>query len=269
MATGACGGGHHPEEAATTGPAPMTTIAVPYYLDEPLGAFEPPVAVERTVSATLPEGSAWERMAVLYEAVAEVVAASPAPLVVSGDCTTSLGTLAGTQRTGTDPGVVWIDAHGDFNTEETTESGYLGGLPLAKICGLGDLEIVRRLRLAPVATDRVLLVGARDLDPAEDALLVEKGVRRATVEGLDVADLPAGPLFLHLDVDVADPADLPGLRYPAPGGPTRADLAAAVAAVAASGRLVAVDVGLTWKPDRRETGRRAAYLQRVLAPLGI
>lgn len=245
----------------------MTTLAVPFHLDERLELFESPLPVRRTISPALPEGSAWERMAALYEEVAAAVSDDPVPLVVSGDCTTSLATLAGLQRAGTSPAVIWIDAHGDFNTEETTESGYLGGMPLAKICGLGDLEIVHRLCLVPLPAERILLVGARDLDPGEEELLAAEGVRRAVVEGLDVADLPPGPLLLHLDVDVADPGDLPGLRFPAPGGPTKADLSMAVAAMAACGRLAAVDVGLTWRPDPHTGSARADLVREILAPL--
>lgn len=213
----------------------MATLAVPFHLDERLEPFESPFPIRRTIAPALPEGSAWERMAALYEEVAAAVSEDPVPLVVSGDCTTSLATLAGLQRAGTSPAVVWIDAHGDFNTEETTESGYLGGMPLAKICGLGDLDVVR-LCLAPLPAERVLLIGARDLDPGEEELLAAEGVRRAAVEGLDVADLPPGPLLLHLDVDVADPGDLPVLRLPSPVGPTKVDLSTALAAVAVSRR---------------------------------
>jgi arginase family enzyme len=106
-----------------------------------------------------------------------------------------------------DPGVVWIDAHGDFNTEKTTEPGYL-------------------------------------------------------------TDLPPGPLFLHLDVDIADPADLPGLQFPAPGGPGRQQLIDAVATLTRTDRIAAVDVGLTWRPDPSAERRRADYMRPILALLG-
>jgi len=71
-------------------------------------------------------------MGVLYDPVAQAISRHTLPvLVVSGDCTTSLGIIAGLQRAGRDPGIVWIDAHGDFDTEATSPSGYLGGLALA------------------------------------------------------------------------------------------------------------------------------------------
>jgi arginase len=76
----------------------------------------------------------WERLGTLYSNVAAQVAATAAaggsPVVMSGDCTTSLGTMAGLQRAGVDAGIVWFDAHGDLQTLETTSSGCLGGIPL-------------------------------------------------------------------------------------------------------------------------------------------
>jgi arginase len=139
-------------------------------------------------------------------------------------------------------------------------------MPLAKICGLGDLDVIGDLGLATVAPDRVLLVGARDLDPGEDGLLASAGVRRAAVEELRPELLPPGPLYLHLDVDVADPDELPGLLFPVPGGAAKADLEAAIATVAASGRVAAIGLGLTWEPRSTNPGR-AAFLRDILRPL--
>ena len=92
--------------------------------------FDPGIPVDRQITVDLPASGTWQRMAVLYEAVAREVCSRELPvMVVSGDCTTSLAVIAGLQRAGRDVGIVWIDAHGDFNTEATTPSGYLGGMP--------------------------------------------------------------------------------------------------------------------------------------------
>lgn len=246
----------------------MTTFVVPFHLDERQEGFEAPVRTDRTIVPALPTGDPWIRMAALYGELIPAVAGDPHPLVIAGDCTTSMATLAALQTSVPDLGVVWIDAHGDFNTEETTASGYLGGLPLAKICGLGDLEILESIGLTPVDPQRVLLVGARDLDPGEDALLTATRVPRSTVANLDVADLPSGPLFLHLDVDVADPADLPGLHFPVDGGPDQRELIDLITTLAGTGRLVGVDVGLTWRPDAEADRIRADYMRPILALLG-
>ena len=116
----------------------------------------------------------------LYAPLAERVAHVRDPVVLSGDCVTALAVLAGVQRSGIDAALVWFDAHGDFHTEQTTSSGYLGGLPLAKAVGRGDLSLPDALRLTPLAEDRVLLVDARDLDPPEVVALRGSQVRRAT-----------------------------------------------------------------------------------------
>jgi len=131
----------------------MVTVAVPYHLDERLAAFDAGVPVDLEVVVELPAGDAWHRMSALYEQVAQVVASysDRVPVVISGDCTTSLGVLAGLQRGGHEVGVVWFDAHADFHTEDTTTSGYLGGLPLALAAGVGTLRLPAALGLHPVA----------------------------------------------------------------------------------------------------------------------
>jgi arginase len=116
------------------------------------------------------------------------------PVVVSGDCTTSIGTMAGLQRAGVDAGIVWLDAHGDVQTLETTASGYLGGLPLRLLAGYRPELIADRLGLRPVPERQV----------------------------------PEGPLYVHLDLDLIDPGALPGLRYPAAGGASAAEAARAI-----------------------------------------
>ena len=235
-------------------------VAVPYHLDEALEEFDTGVPVDRVVRADLPSGSPWHRMSVLYEQVAGVVAdvtatrsagAAP-PVVVSGDCTTSLAVLAGLQRAGRDPGVVWFDAHADFHTEASTTSGYLGGMPLALAVGVGTSTLTDALGLRPVASSRAVLVDARDTDPGEHALLAGTSVRRTSVPGLAVPgraarDLPDGDLYLHVDADVCDPDRVPGLLFPAPGGPDPASLVAAVRSIAATGRVAAVGIGATWR----------------------
>jgi arginase len=179
--------------------------------------------------------------------------------VLSGDCTTSLGVLAGLQRAGEDPAVVWLDAHADFQTEATTASGYLGGMPLALATGVGELTLPRLLglRTVPAAT----LVGARDVDPPEEVLLAESTVRRRSVE--DLGPLPDGPLYLHVDLDVCDPAEVPDLLYPAPGGPALAAVLEALGQVVGTGRVAGVGLALTWRlggphAERHDAVRDAA-----------
>jgi arginase len=217
----------------------MTVLRVPYHLDEYLPDLDLPGWPAQTVTAELPPGDTWARLAVLFGRVADTVAgaagAGTRPVVLSGDCTTALGTMAGLQRAGLDPGIVWFDAHGDVQTLETTASGYLGGLPVRLLAGYRPELIADALGLRPVAEHRIVLVGARDLDPPEVTYLAGAAIGRAEVTGLDQAVLPDGPLYVHVDLDVIDPAGLPGLRYPAPGGAGAADVAAALRLLLATG----------------------------------
>jgi arginase len=249
----------------------MSVIAVPYHLDERLPAFEPPLAADRTITTDLPAGGPWERMAVLYEQVAAAVAddagAGRVPVVVSGDCTTALGVVAGLQRAGVDPALVWFDGHGDVQSPETSTSGYLGGFPVRQLVGGADRTVARRIGLRPVPERDVVLVDARDLDPPEVEFLSRSAIRRVPVGEVGGA-LPAGPVHLHLDVDVVDPADLPGLLFPTPGGPDLAAVGAGVRAVLGGCAVAAVTLACTWRPGAggdRVVGALAAEIAAAVA----
>lgn len=246
----------------------VTAILVPYHLDEYLPELDVPIGTGETVRADLPAGTPWDRFAVLYEPVARRVTAAagnPPVTVVSGDCTTALGTVAGLQRAGLDPGVVWFDAHGDVQTLETTASGYLGGLPLRLLAGYRPELIAARLGLRPVPEHRITLVDARDLDPPEAEYLDRSQIRRCAVDRA-ADNLPDGPLYLHVDLDVVDPTELPGLRFPAPGGPGAAQVAAALHRVLATGRVVAIGLACTWHPGHGAADRLRADLATALGP---
>lgn len=250
----------------------MTVVRVPYHLDEYLPSLDLPLREQATVTAELPPGDVWPRLGVLAARVAGVVAdaarSGVRPVVASGDCLTALGTVAGLQRAGVDPAVVWLDAHGDVQTLETTASGYPGGLALRLLLGYRPELIASGLGLRAVAERRVVLAGARDLDPPEIAYLAGAAIVRAEVTGLDAVPLPPGPLYLHVDLDVIDPADVPGLRYPAPGGPAAAQVAAALRMLAATGRVAATGIACTWRPGHNAAAAVQSCLETALARAG-
>lgn len=166
---------------------------------------------------------------VLAAAVARAVAAEAFPLVLSGSCSASLGVLAGLNEP---VGIVWFDAHGDFNTPETTPSGFFDGMPLAVATGLCYRDVWDGIAsLPPVPAAHTLLVGVRDLDPGErqnlhhsGVLMVtagelrRQGVRAALNPKLDILLSRVQEVYLHFDIDALDPELAPGVDYKAPGG---------------------------------------------------
>jgi arginase len=247
----------------------VTVLRVPHFLGEYLPELDLPLHGDDVIVPDLPAGDTWVRLAALLAPVADAVAAAAGrgerPVVVSGDCTTAFGTVAGLQRAGIDPAVVWFDAHGDVQTLETTTSGFVGGFALRMLLGYQPEWIASRLGLRPVPEHQVMLAGARDLDPPEVAYLESSAIRRAQVVDVASAALPEGPLYVHLDLDVIDPIGVPGLRYPAPGGPNCAQVTAALGMLLATGRVAAVGIACTWHPGHQAAAAVSDRLESVLA----
>jgi arginase len=248
----------------------MTTILVPYHIDEPVADLDVPLPADVTITTSLAASAdRWQWLGTLYTQVAAAVKstvdAGAVPIVMSGDCVTALGTVAGLQQAGLDPAVIWFDGHGDVQTLETTHTGYLGGLPLRILVGYRPELISDQLDLRPVPEERAVLVDARDLDPPEADYLAASGVRQIPVPDVSTMELPDGPLYLHLDLDVVNPAQLPGLLFPAEGGPDLPSVFEAVRHVWSTGRVVGVGVACTWRPGHGAADLVRPYLQAALA----
>jgi len=190
------------------------------------------------------------------------------PIVLGGCCCSHVGAIEALSSGDESLAVVWIDAHGDLNTPDTTPSGFLGGMPFAILLGWCHDELRTSAGLDPaLPEERAALVGARDLDPGErDAI----GRSRLVVAD-DVAAALAGlpddaPLHVHLDGDVLDPEDAPGVDFPAPGGWRLPHLIDEMAALAATGRVVGVSL-CCGNPRRDPEGRSAAAYARALGPV--
>jgi arginase len=153
------------------------------------------------------------------------------PLVLSGGCLVAVGVVTGLQRTGRELRVVWIDAHGDFNTPESTPSGYWDGMALAAVCGRSLPEVYKSVELRPIHFRNVVHLAGRCFDPPE----VEdfERLQLSAVAPADIGSeaclhlLAAGDqgaaanrdLYLHIDLDGLDPQDSPAVSYPCAGGP--------------------------------------------------
>ena len=175
------------------------------------------------------------------DAAAAAVADMPRPLLTATDCSICVGTVPAVARRWPDAWLLWLDAHGDFNTPESTPSGFLGGMCLAGAVGLWDTGYG-----AGPGPERVVLVGGRDLDDAEDVLMERHGVVRTD----DPAAALAGrEVFVHLDVDILDPKVMPGQLYPAPGGLDTTQLHDLLAGVAAQARIVGAEITCFSTPE--------------------
>ena len=203
--------------------------------------------------------AARESCRTLADAVAASVGEGARCLIVGGECTIVAGAIPGALAVEPDLVLVYFDAHGDFNTLATTPSHFVGGMCLAHVCGkkLGPL-------LGPgaraIAEDRVALVGARDLDPGEAGNLAMSKVRqipfdpqRSDAPGL-LAFVRKRPVWLHVDVDVVDPAEIPAVDFPVAGGPSARSLCDVLGAVAAVAKVRGVEI-CGYDP-RREIGPR-------------
>lgn len=247
-------------------------ILTPYFLDQPLPGLETLVDPGWMVNnPQLLEGSPQSRMSILYEQLAEMVAAiikqGDRPVSIAGDCCTSMGVIAGLQRTGLNPTLVWFDAHGDFNTWETTPSGFLGGMPLAMLVGRGEQAIIKHLGIRQMPESFVLLSDGRDLDPGEAEALRNSDVKLFS-DVMDIAriDIPGGPIWVHFDTDLIDAGEAPAMNYPVVGGPGLDKLHLVFSCLAETGRICAVSMS-TWNPELDQAERSQSISMALLAEL--
>ncbi len=222
----------------------------------------------------------------LADAVSAQLKKGILPLGLLQNCNGLMGMLAGVQHSaGWKPlkvGLVWIDAHGDFNTPETTYSGMLGGMPVAVSCGLCYDRLRRQCGLDPALPPKyVTMVGVRDTDPYEQDAIDRHDIAQITVEDLR-GDSPAvdmemerlsvlcDKIYVHVDADVLDPVDIPGAGLPVADGPTAKELADAIEVMFEYPKAAAF--GLASYPAARDTekkGLKSVYMLYEAAVKGM
>jgi arginase len=253
------------------GPEAILAAGLPGWLGNAGWSVDGPHVIELTEAERRQYG-AWHKVGVhgahLAGTVAGLRGRGVFPLALLGDCNGSLGMVAGLQQAGVRRlGMVWFDAHADFNTPETTLSGMLGGMPVAVAAGLCLQRLRERAGIeTPLDPREIVLAAARDVDPLEQELVDEH--RLATV---DTADLKAGrralrdamerlsascdAIYVHIDLDVLDPEDAPGMNLPVPGGPTADELAAAIELCLSFEKSAALGIASynVWKDENHRT----------------
>lgn len=193
------------------------------------------------------------------------------PVSLAGDCCAAIPIASALHAKMSGLTVVWIDAHGDFNTPETSPSQFLGGMPLAMLTGRGPQEMCSRFDLWPIHDKNVWLIDARDLDPLEKQALERSGIRRTGVKGLEtlhIYDFKEKPILLHLDLDVIDSAEAPAMNYPVPGGPGVDEVADACRMFVGRNTIAAISVS-GWTGALDPDGRTAAIARRIFEDLLI
>jgi arginase family enzyme len=198
--------------------------------------------------------------------VEDAMNAGLAPVLLHAECTAALTTLPTVARIRSDVRVLWLDAHGDYNTPETTTSGYLAGMALSGACGEWDAE----LDTGFVDPARVVVAGARDIEPAEREAIEASAVTliegRTAMELLPTA-LGADPVFVHLDLDVLEEGELP-VKFPTKDGLEIAELRQLLARVAEHREIVGFEVANFQAPlDDFERMLGATAVKRVVEPL--
>jgi len=178
------------------------------------------------------------------------------PLVLGGDHSLSVGSIRGAAKHRR-LGIIWVDAHADFNTAETTPSGNIHGMPLAVLCGLGDPRLVSLWDETHPVLDpkRVAVIGARDLDPGEKRNLREAGIMVQSTEQIDRVGMLAvlekvieqvnrdvDGIYLSFDMDALDPRHAPGVGTPVPGGLTFREAHLVCEIVAETGKLIGMEL---------------------------
>ncbi|MHC4992840.1 MAG: arginase family protein [Planctomycetota bacterium] len=227
----------------------------------------------------------WNRAATANGRLADIVShqvrQGSFALGLLGNCTSLLGMLGGLQHAGSMPaprrlGMVFLDAHADFNTPETTLSGMLGGMPVAVAAGL----CLRNLRLKsglepPLPSEHVVMAGLRDVDPLEQELLDRSQVAVVPVDELRsdngvlvervrrLADI-TDAVYVHVDLDVLDAEEVPGHGTNVGGGPDSASLAATVKRLMLEPKVHALGMASVPGPEKDPDGRSRAAAHRII-----
>ena len=247
-----------------------------------MGAELKPIAEVRLTAEEEDDYGTWHRMGMANGHLADIIAENTKQGYLSvgllANCTSLLGVLGGLQDS--DPtgqprrvGMVFIDAHGDFNTPESTLSGMLGGMPVAVSAGMALTNLRLESKLQPAMPTRYIVMGAlRDVDPLEQVLLDESDAEMLTVDDFrtvsenihtqmrrlsDLTDI----IYIHIDMDVLDPPEVAGHPLTVPNGPTSQELAAALTEMFKYEKVAALGVASTPAGERDADGKslRAAY----------
>ncbi len=249
-----------------------------------------PIGVQLTPDEEASYG-AWNRIGFANAHLAKLVLSEESsgafPLILESNCYAAIGVLAGLQMSARKVrprlGMIWIDAHGDCNTPETTLSGMLSGMPVAIACGLCLDRLRKQAGLDPPLDPRdILMVCVRANDPLEEELIHRAGIELVPVADIkgDCRELRAAMarlsgsvdlIYAHFDADALDSTEVASMWLTAPGGPTRAELAAALKIIMAHPKIAALgisDINPERDPDGLVTEAVLAAIKGAITGFG-
>ncbi|HZW84397.1 MAG TPA: arginase family protein [Nitrososphaerales archaeon] len=261
------------------GPRALREFGILAAVGSPFDAGDAPVSELKADSEGLPKNL--QHFIHSTESIRRKVAGveSDSYYILGGECSVAVGALAGVlPRFQGKPSVLWMDAHGDFNTPETSPSGYVGGMCLAMACGRGpklspEVDALRPL----VPEEGVVHVGSRDLDRPEAEAFAASPARLFTAQQVKTVGATESAeevsrhlsdrgdwVFCHIDVDVVDPGEIPAVNYPTPGGLTAEEAALLIRAARMTGKLRVLEVTSynAMKDLGGESGRKVVELVR-------
>jgi len=200
--------------------------------------------------------------------VCDQVSAGQFPLSVAGDCVSSLGFLRGLELANVRPDwILWLDAHGDFHTEKTSQSNFLGGMPLAKLVGRGDQTLMKGIGTTAFPEAQIIHCDGRDLDDGEDMNLQNSPIRQIScIEDLPSLNIKGDSIYIHFDTDVLSKTYVPAQNYAVGGGPSPRQLAKYIKWLSVNCDVVGCSVS-SWNPDMADADQSALDSLSVLKPL--
>ena len=222
------------------------------------------------------------RMSLIYaslsESVRDAIVNHRTPISIAGDCISSLGVLSGLQKAGAQPDrLIWLDAHGDFHTWGTSQTKYLGGMPLAMLVGRPDRRrysrdasgaFLKTVGLNPYPEQQIILSDGRDLDDGEKQALEASKLVQCDIGKILDHIVPGEKIYLHFDTDVVNAErEMPALKYVVDGGPSYDDMMALFKELGKQ-NLLAVSVS-AWHEEEDRDNKTAIACLRLLEMLGL
>jgi len=192
----------------------------------------------------------------LHLMVSEALREGVIPLILGGDHSLGIGSLAGLASDGRCFGLIWFDTHGDYNSLDTTDSGNIHGMPLAVANGIGAQELTSiGGREKKIREENTVIIGAREIDPQESEMLHQSkitvftmrdidqlGMQEVIARGIKIASRETDGIHVSFDLDVIDPEEAPGVGTPVAGGITYREAHLAMEHLADSGLVLSMDV---------------------------